>query len=98
MKDHKGQEITTTSGQPIDEHTREINPATGQQNDYIVLSAEERAKGFVRPYRTSYKHVGTRPKYPTRDLTLEEKERHKDSGYVLFEVYPESESPLTGRF
>jgi hypothetical protein len=30
----------------------------GQQNKtYLVLSDEERAKGFVRPVRTSYVHV-----------------------------------------
>ena len=27
-----------------------------QNAAYLVLSAEERAKGFVRPVRTSYKH------------------------------------------
>lgn len=30
----------------------------GMQRNYLVLSEEERAKGFVRPVRTSYKHVG----------------------------------------
>ena len=43
---------------PPDESHREINPATGQQKDYVVLSAEERAKGFVRPVRQTYTHVG----------------------------------------
>jgi len=33
-----------------------IDPATGQQREYLVLPAEERAKGFVRPIRTSYRH------------------------------------------
>ena len=47
----------TTSGKPIDDHTREINPATGMQNDYIVLCPDERAKGFVRPVRRSYVHL-----------------------------------------
>lgn len=28
----------------------------GQQEAYLVLSAEERAKGFVRPVRRSYRH------------------------------------------
>lgn len=28
----------------------------GQQKDYLVLSEEERAKGFVRPVRTQYTH------------------------------------------
>lgn len=40
---------------------REINPATGQQKDYIVLTAEERAKGFVRSVRTAYIHAGQNP-------------------------------------
>lgn len=29
----------------------------GQQQCYLVLSEEERAKGFVRPLRRSYKHL-----------------------------------------
>lgn len=29
----------------------------GQQVDYLVLCPEERAKGFVRPVRQSYKHT-----------------------------------------
>lgn len=33
-----------------------IDPATGQQNKYVVLSEEERAKGFVRPVRRTYVH------------------------------------------
>lgn len=33
-----------------------INPSTGQHRDHWVLSAEERAKGFVRPVRDSYVH------------------------------------------
>ena len=31
---------------------------TGQHEIYLVLSDEERAKGFVRPVRRSYRHVG----------------------------------------
>lgn len=31
---------------------------TGQHEVYLVLSEEERAKGFVRPYRNSYRHIG----------------------------------------
>lgn len=30
----------------------------GQHKDYLVLCEEERAKGFVRPVRRSYRHVG----------------------------------------
>lgn len=49
--------IETTSGKPITPATTAINPATGMQNDYIVLSAEERAKGYVRPLRNKYIHT-----------------------------------------
>lgn len=31
--------------------------ATGQNVKYLILSDEERAKGFVRPVRTAYKHL-----------------------------------------
>src|SRR5437868_14439115 len=47
------------SGQPVPDdrgHT-EINPATGMQKDYVVLTPEERAKGFVKPLRRSYVHA-----------------------------------------
>lgn len=47
---------TLTDGSPVTPDHREINPATGQQKAYVVLSAEERAKGFVEPVRTSYLH------------------------------------------
>jgi hypothetical protein len=76
----------------------------GQQRGYVVLCEAERKKGFVRPVRRSYRHVGIRPKYPTRDLTPEERDRHGEgpNGYVAFEAYPEG-SPervgsVTGRF
>jgi len=48
---------TLTDGSPVTPDHREINPATGQQKGYVVLSAEERAKGFVRPVRRSYVHT-----------------------------------------
>lgn len=48
---------TLTDGTPVTPDHREIDPATGQQKGYVVLSAEERAKGFVRPVRRSYVHT-----------------------------------------
>ena len=39
-----------------DPRLRKID-GTGQQSAYLVLSDEERSKGFVRPVRTSYTHV-----------------------------------------
>jgi hypothetical protein len=47
---------TLTDGSPVTADHREIDPATGMQKGYVVLSADERAKGFVRPVRQSYKH------------------------------------------
>lgn len=48
---------TLTDGSPVTPDHREIDPSTGQQKGYVVLSAEERAKGFVRPVRRSYVHL-----------------------------------------
>lgn len=47
---------TLTDGSPVTPDHREIDPATGMQKGYVVLSAEERAKGFVEPVRRSYVH------------------------------------------
>lgn len=73
---------------------------TGMHRDYWVLSPDERAKGFVRPVRLSYRHVGPPgPVYPLRDLSPEELERYAPYQYIKFEDYPPSdESSVTGRF
>jgi hypothetical protein len=44
-------------GERLPDEYREIDPATGMQKGYAVLSPEERAKGFVRPVRDSYTHL-----------------------------------------
>lgn len=88
---------TTNPNDPRLGHGSDAEPRP-QNEVYLVLTDEERAKGFVRPVRRSYTHVGTSTKYPLRDLTEEEKERHAAWGYVKFEMYPESESPKTGKF
>lgn len=51
-------DIQLTDGSPVpaDRSHTEIDPATGMQKGYIVLSPEERAKGFVKPVRRSYVH------------------------------------------
>lgn len=77
----------------------------GQQETYIVLSEEERAKGFVRPVRKEYQHVG---KEVDREGTIENLEDHltegsakyysREQGYVAFLKYPESRSPLNGKY
>lgn len=40
-------------------HTKIIKegPKAGQQESYIILAEEERAKGFVRPLRQTYQHL-----------------------------------------
>lgn len=88
--------LTTDRNDPC---LKEGQKEEGQNECYLVLSEEERAKGFVRPVRQSYQHVGiAKPKNELRDLTPEELERHGKWGYVKFEVYPESESPKTGKY
>lgn len=76
---------------------RDLDPATGQQRSYVVLSDAERAKGFVRPVRRSYRHAGKRPTHPLRDLTAEERVGYADEGFVKFEVYPEGRTAV-GRY
>lgn len=92
--------ICTTSGRPVDVVRSEQTESVGQHKDYIVLCPDERAKGFVRPYREAYRHVGIRPTNPLRDLTDEEKERYGQFGYVKYEEYPQGEKPgsVVGRF
>ena len=48
---------TLSDGTQIFPGHREIDPRNGQQLGYVVLAEEERAKGFVRPVRHSYKHL-----------------------------------------
>lgn len=48
---------TLTDGSDVNEDHREIDPRTGMQKGYVVLSEEERARGFVRPVRRSYVHT-----------------------------------------
>lgn len=50
--------MCTTSGEPVDEVRRQQAKQgnEGQHKSYIVLCEEERKKGWVRPYRTSYRH------------------------------------------
>jgi len=44
-----------TDGSPVTPDHREIQPS-GMQKGYVVLSAEERARGFVQPVRRTYVH------------------------------------------
>lgn len=51
-----------SGGGHVTEDHREIDAASGQQKGYIVLTQDERAKGFVRPVRRTYIHVGLDPR------------------------------------
>lgn len=84
---------------PNDPSLRKIK-SDGQQEVYLVLTEEERAKGFVRPVRRSYIHVGPPgPKFLLRDLTDIERENYASVGYVKFEAYPEGyQGSVIGRY
>jgi hypothetical protein len=101
MSNPRDPRVTSTDGHDPDGDPSDapgpVNPATGQHASYWILTAEERAKGFVRPVRTSYVHVGSRPQHPTRPLTPEELARH-GAEYACFEVYPPEMAPRVGRF
>jgi hypothetical protein len=43
-------------GSPVTPDHREIG-SDGQQKGYVVLTKEERRKGFVRPVRRTYTHL-----------------------------------------
>lgn len=92
---------TLTDGSPVDPDHREIipeGPRKGQQRGYVVLSEDERAKGFVRPVRRSYVHAGKPAPANLRDLTPDEHERYDQYGYLKFEEYGPERSPVTGIF
>jgi hypothetical protein len=49
-------ELTTDPTDPRLGHGADRHPVP-QQEAYLILSAEERAKGFIRPVRRSYTHA-----------------------------------------
>ncbi len=55
--DRSAVQLIDGSPVPTDRSHTEIDPKTGMQKGYIVLTAAERAKGFVRPLRRSYRHL-----------------------------------------
>ena len=75
---------TLTDGSPVTPDHREIDPATGMQKGYVVLSEAERAEGFVRPVRNTYVHekCGTETRM----------------GNALAETYARDPSFYTGTF
>lgn len=49
--------VVAHNDKPLSPDYKSIDPLSGQQKEYMVLAPEERAKGFVRPLRTTYKHL-----------------------------------------
>ncbi len=47
---------TLSDGTQVYPEHRNLQP-NGQQQGYVVLAEEERAKGFIRPVRRTYKHL-----------------------------------------
>lgn len=91
--------ICSTTGEPPDKVRAEQTEPTGQHKSYLILCDAERAKGFVKPYRDTYRHRGPPgPRYELRDLTTEELEQNARWSYVKFEPYPQDELPVTGRY
>ena len=88
--------LTTNPNDPHLGHGVDATPRP-QQDVYLVLSDAERAQGFVRPVRKTYRHVGpSEAKNKLRDLTDEEHERYGKYGYVKFEEYPPGD--IVGKF
>lgn len=59
-----GKQVSLTSGVSVSvddlAEATKVDPTTKMQKAYVILSAEERAKGFVRPVRRSYRHLTCR--------------------------------------
>lgn len=90
--------LTTDPQDPRLGHGADTGPRD-QHDAYLVLSEEERAKGFTRPVRVAYRHVGIAgPRHPLRDLAGEEAKRHAGRGYAKYEEYPADGSGTLGRF
>lgn len=87
--------LTTDRNDPA---LNDVQP-NGQQKAYLVLSDEERAKGFVRPVRRTYVHVGRKLIGTVRPLTTEQKERYAKEDYAAYEEYPPGQpGSVVGRF
>ena len=56
MNENEKPKTTLTDGSPVTEDHRDLKE-NGQQKGYVVLSDEERKKGFIRPVRNSYVHL-----------------------------------------
>lgn len=84
--------LTTDPNHP--DLTRYTGPeeVAPQAKVYLVLSEEERVKGFVRPVRRSYTHVGPQgPRYSLKKVPVEDRPKED---WAFYEKYPEEETSI----
>jgi hypothetical protein len=84
--------ITTDRSNPDLKKVKE----NGQNEAYIVLSEEERAKGFVRPLRDTYVHVGKVPLYKGIHQMLEETDEHYPKYVAVMTVMEKEDGSFLG--
>jgi hypothetical protein len=92
--------FTTDPNDPRLGHGADENPVP-QNEVYLVLSEEERRKGFVRQFRKSYVHVGRKIDLEggtLREFTPEEKEQFKGSEYAGVIEYTETKHGISAKF
>lgn len=107
LKNRNNISLTTDPNDPRLKDTS----SEGQNEVYLVLSEEERSKGFVRPVRNSYVHLGKKVDKIDKGIeiiSLEEaladhtdhaKEYYtEENGYAACLRYNDPDSPITGKF
>lgn len=70
--------LTIDRNEPLLNNVKE----NGQNEAYLILSEEERGRGFVRPYRDSYVHVGRFLNYKDIHRLFDKEEKEKNKPYV----------------
>jgi len=90
--------IDVITDDPEDPRLKTGQHETGMNDVYLVLPAEERQKGFVRPFRNKYVHVGKHLPGEPRPLTGEELTRYRGMGYVAFIPNPNEGESIAGHF
>lgn len=85
--------LTTDRNNPCLDKVKE----NGQQACYLILSDEERAKGFIRPLRFSYTHLGINWNKVPHELNVFEKEKIIDNKVYVATLYHVQDKE-TGKF
>jgi len=92
--------LTTDPKNPKLGHGVDKEPVP-QNEVYLVLSEEERTKGFVRPVRTSYVHVGKKIDLEggkVKKLSKNKLKEFEKWGYYAYVKFPKDRSPLVGKY